>query len=73
MNVQRFSLGLIFITFALITELKAQKKILDHTAYDSWQFIKNQSITEPSCTYVKGLSKQRSSLLYKIKLLPLNT
>ena len=66
MKVQRFSLGLIFFTFALITELKAQKKILDHTAYDSWQFIKNQSIKtgidqvaqctgiDEGCTYDKS-------------------
>ena len=61
MNVQRFSLGLIFFTFALITELKAQKKILDHTAYDSWQFIKNQSISNDGKWITYALEKNSIS------------
>ena len=45
MKPHRFKIGLIITTFALITELEAQKKILDHTAYETWQFIKNYSIS----------------------------
>ena len=61
MNAQRFSLGLIFITLALITELKAQKKILDHTAYDTWQFIKKQSISNDGKWITYALEKNSIS------------
>ena len=61
MNAQRFSLSLIFITLALITELKAQKKILDHTAYGTWQFIKNQSISNDGKWITYDLEKNSIS------------
>jgi dipeptidyl aminopeptidase/acylaminoacyl peptidase len=61
MNAQRFSLGLIFITLALITELKAQKKILDHTSYDTWQFIKKQSISNDGKWITYALEKNSIS------------
>ena len=61
MNAQRFSLGLIFITLTLITELKAQKKILDHTAYDTWQFIKKQSISNDGKWITYALEKNSIS------------
>jgi|TARA_B110000483_G_scaffold201599_1_gene242723 dienelactone hydrolase len=56
MNPQRFSLALIFVTIGFLTELKAQKKALDHTAYDTWHFIKNQSISNDGkwITYALG-------------------
>ena len=61
MNPHRLILGLIFITLTLITELKAQKKILDHTAYDTWQFIKNQSISNDGKWITYALEKNSIS------------
>ena len=51
MKPHRFKIGLIITTFALITELEAQKKILDHTAYEIWQLIKKIAFLIPSLKY----------------------
>ncbi len=61
MKPHRFNLGLIIITIALITELKAQKKILDHTAYETWQFIKNYSISNDGKWITYALEKNSIS------------
>ena len=47
--------------FALITELGAQKKILDHTAYETWQFIKNYSISNDGKWITYALKKNSIS------------
>ena len=61
MKPHRFKIGLIITTFALITELEAQKKILDHTAYETWQFIKNYSISNDGKWITYALEKNSIS------------
>ena len=61
MKPHRFKIGLMITTFALITELEAKKKILDHNAYETWQFIKNYSISNDGKWITYALKKNSIS------------
>ena len=42
---QTFKYLLLIISIALGRDISAQKKILDHSAYDEWTLIKNETIS----------------------------